>query len=449
MISSRRLNVGITTVIGRVTEAAELRCTALNCRRMRIFLVNDRFGADGGSEVVLSSLITALRDRGHALRLCVSSIAADAPRLPADVEIAHVPWRGIREESDPRAGDLVHQAAAAFQPDVVYAHNVFDHSVVRVLQSWPFVWHSHDHRVHCLNGNRRYRRSGTICSSSLGSACVVHAVTEQCGDGPNRRTLELLRLRKTLLRALRGSDGIVVFGAYLKRVLQANGFAPDQVLVVPPLIRYWDLAEQPAYPPPRVGKRTIVFAGRLIRDKGVDDVLWLGRKMIESGLSARVVVAGSGPLRSLVIDAAQRPDSGIEYRGECCGADLSQLFAEASVVVVPSRWPEPFGLAGPEALLHGRPVVAYRVGGIADWLIDGVNGIAVECGARAALFEAVRTLLETPALAAAMGEQGATMARERYAPAASLDALEHFLTRAIARFEVAHASTAPPRAVTI
>ncbi len=77
--------------------------------------------------------------------------------------------------------------------------------------------------------------------------------------------------------------------------------------------------------------------------------------------------------------------------------DLSQLLREASVIVVPSRWPEPFGLAGPEALLHGRPVVAYRVGGIADWLVDGVNGFTVQCGDRAALFEAVRTLLETPA----------------------------------------------------
>ncbi len=428
----------MTTVIGSVTEAAELRCTALNCGMMRIFLVNDRWGADGGSEVVLSSLIAALRDRGHTLRLCVSSIADDAPRLPADVEIAHVPWRGIREASDPRNGDLVHQAAAAFQPDVVYAHNVFDHSVVNRLQSWPFVWHNHDHRVHCLNGNRRYRRSGAICSSPLGSACIVHAVTEHCGDGPNRRTLELLRLRKKLLKTLRGSEGVVVFGEYLKSILQANGFAADRILVVPPLIRYWHVGEPPSYPA-HEGSRTVVFVGRLIRDKGVDDVLWLGRRLIESGLNARVVVAGKGQLRSLVIDAAERPDSGIEYRGECSAADLSQLLAEASVIVVPSRWPEPFGLAGPEALLHGRPVVAYRVGGIANWLVDGVNGLAVQCGDRATLFEAVRTLLETPARAAAMGARGATIARERYAPAASLEALEHFLVRAILRFEVDHA----------
>jgi glycosyltransferase involved in cell wall biosynthesis len=42
--------------------------------------------------------------------------------------------------------------------------------------------------------------------------------------------------------------------------------------------------------------------------------------------------------------------------------------------VVPSVWPEPFGLVGPEAAAYGVPAAAYAVGGIPDWLQDGVNG---------------------------------------------------------------------------
>ena len=50
------------------------------------------------------------------------------------------------------------------------------------------------------------------------------------------------------------------------------------------------------------------------------------------------------------------------------------LLASAGLLVVPSLWPEPFGLVGFEAAAHGVPVAGFRVGGIPEWLIDGVTG---------------------------------------------------------------------------
>ena len=47
---------------------------------------------------------------------------------------------------------------------------------------------------------------------------------------------------------------------------------------------------------------------------------------------------------------------------------------DCDLLVFPSLWPEPFGLVGPEAGLHGVPVAAFAVGGVPDWLVDGVNG---------------------------------------------------------------------------
>ncbi len=55
-------------------------------------------------------------------------------------------------------------------------------------------------------------------------------------------------------------------------------------------------------------------------------------------------------------------------------AGLDRLMRESDLLVVPSTWPEPFGLAGPEAGLRGLPAVAFAVGGIPEWLRDGVNG---------------------------------------------------------------------------
>ena len=47
---------------------------------------------------------------------------------------------------------------------------------------------------------------------------------------------------------------------------------------------------------------------------------------------------------------------------------------DSDLLVVPSTWPEPFGLVGPEAGLHGLPAAAFAVGGVPEWLSDGVNG---------------------------------------------------------------------------
>ena len=54
---------------------------------------------------------------------------------------------------------------------------------------------------------------------------------------------------------------------------------------------------------------------------------------------------------------------------------LAQHFLRAHLLVIPSLWPEPFGMVGLEAAEFGVPTVAFDVGGICEWLKDGVNGV--------------------------------------------------------------------------
>jgi glycosyltransferase involved in cell wall biosynthesis len=64
----------------------------------------------------------------------------------------------------------------------------------------------------------------------------------------------------------------------------------------------------------------------------------------------------------------------VEFAGWVSRARLDELYAESDLLVFPSLWPEPFGLAGPEAGLRGVPVAAFDVGGVSEWLVEGVNG---------------------------------------------------------------------------
>ena len=86
---------------------------------------------------------------------------------------------------------------------------------------------------------------------------------------------------------------------------------------------------------------------------------------------------------------------------------LADFYASARFAVVPSRWPEPFGMVGPEAMARGRPVVGFASGGIPDWLHDGVTGLLVSPGDVQGFTAAMDRLLGDPELTAAMGRAGA------------------------------------------
>ena len=144
--------------------------------------------------------------------------------------------------------------------------------------------------------------------------------------------------------------------------------------------------------PPALGEEEapphVLFAGRLSPEKGIDELLEATR-----GLALRVV--GDGPLRERVPSA----------RGFVPPSELARHYGEAAVVCCPSRR-EGFGLVAAEAMAHGRAVVATRVGGLVDLVIDGETGLLVPPRAPGELRRALQQLLEDAALRKRLGAAG-------------------------------------------
>jgi glycosyltransferase involved in cell wall biosynthesis len=100
---------------------------------------------------------------------------------------------------------------------------------------------------------------------------------------------------------------------------------------------------------------------------------------MQLGSGLRLTLAGDGSERARWEGIAREVAEGherlsIHFTGWLGAAGVARLLATADILVMPSLWPEPFGLIGQEANRQGVPVVAYATGGIPEWLTDGVNG---------------------------------------------------------------------------
>jgi glycosyltransferase involved in cell wall biosynthesis len=148
----------------------------------------------------------------------------------------------------------------------------------------------------------------------------------------------------------------------------------------------------------------VLFAGRLVREKGVETLLDAWRRA-DLGPGARLVLAGTGPLAPLV--EATEPSA--RLLGHVDAADLPALYAAADVFVLPSirtaSFLEPWGLVVNESMLQGTPVIASdAVGAAAGGLVrDARNGFVVPAGDADALAARLRALAGSPELRTELG----------------------------------------------
>jgi phosphatidylinositol alpha-mannosyltransferase len=180
--------------------------------------------------------------------------------------------------------------------------------------------------------------------------------------------------------------------------------------------------------------RRMLWVNRLDPQKGFGVALEAFRRLAPSFPDLRFVVAGEGRDGRLL--AALPPDlrARVEALGTVPHGDLPPLYAGAAVFVAPALGQESFGVVLVEAMAAGVPVVASNVAGYREVVRSGVDGLLVPPGDPEALAEAVRRVLEEPALAEALRREGSARA-ERFRWEAVVDEVEAAYREARARPE--------------
>jgi glycosyltransferase involved in cell wall biosynthesis len=205
--------------------------------------------------------------------------------------------------------------------------------------------------------------------------------------------------------------GVVTVSAFLRdRLTDGLAAPPPRVGVLPNCI---DLA---AIPPPVARAPHILFVGRVVADKGADVFVRACAGALPelpgwtAGLLGADRFGADSPetpfLRALRPEAAA---AGIAMAGWRPHADVLAAMAAAAIVVVPSRWPEPFGLTALEAMACGAAVLCSPRGGLPE--VVGDAAMMIDPDDPPALAAAIVALARDPARRAALAESGRARAR--------------------------------------
>jgi glycosyltransferase involved in cell wall biosynthesis len=210
----------------------------------------------------------------------------------------------------------------------------------------------------------------------------------------------------------------------MRRNLLLNGFLEEKVEVVSPFLNF----EATGLPPS--SSRIALFVGRLEEIKGTKLLPEIAG-LLPPG--AKLMVVGDGELKDELLQAVADGElrERLLFRGKLNGEELLRAYSDARVIIFPSIWQEPFGRVGIEALAMGRPVVAFDVGGVREWLTHGETGFLVPRGDVQKMAEFANLLLENDGLAREMGRRGSERARILFDREQVVSRLEQILTKAI------------------
>src|SRR5262249_2273262 len=290
------------------------------------------------------------------------------------------------------AGSELRELIRKHRPCVAHFHNTFPlmspaaYYAVR-SEKIPVIQTLHNFRLLCPNA--LFFRNGRVGEDCLGRSLPWPGIVHKCyrGSGAaSAATAAMLATHRALGTWRTAVDVYIALSGFSRDKLITGG-VPDHRIVVKPNF---------VFPDPGPGKGTgdyALFVGRLSAEKGVETLLqaW-------EGLTGRVTlkIVGDGPMKELVQEAASR-DSRIQWLGSQPSESVYALMGEALFLVLPSRCYENFPRVVVEAFAKGTPVLASKLGAMAEIIDDGRTGLHFEPGDPIDLVAKIGQLLADPA----------------------------------------------------
>lgn len=355
-------------------------------RSLSILHVDAERGYSGG-EVQVFLLLEGLRARGHRNVLAAPpGSRAEAEARARGFETCPVP---MTSDLDLRSVVVLRRALARLAPDLVHLHTG--------RATWLgglAAWRAGVPAITTRRMDRRVRpgpRTGLIYGTLVRRAAAISPAVAECLRAGGVDSARIVLIPSTIdparVRPARGRD--VVRGEL--------GAGPRDVV--------------------------LVSLAALHARKGLDVLVDALAELARRGCTPHAWLAGEGEERGAL--ERRISERGLADRVRLLGRreDVGDLLAGADLFVLPAHR-EGLGVAALEAMAAGRPVVATRVGGLADAVVEGRTGLLVPPGDAAALAAAIERLVEDRALRERLGAAGPSRVAEGFLPAQMVAAYE-------------------------
>ncbi len=349
---------------------------------MRILKLHTHYQQPGGEDSSFIAEVALLRERGQ-LVFPLTFLNKDLEGLP--------PWRQAGLTLWNReAYRRVQEAIRERRPDILHVHNTFPLASPAVIhaakaEGVPVVMTLRNYRLLCVNA--LFFRQGRVCEDCLGGL-PWRGVLHRCYRD-SRPASAVVAGMLTLHRAW-GTwnlvDRFIALTEFARGKFLEAGLPPEKVAVKPNFV----------HPDPGPGEGRggyALFVGRLSPEKGVFTLLEAWRLL---GGRIPLKVVGDGPIMPEVSRLAQEVP-GVEVLGRKGPEEVYALMGEASFLVFPSEWYETFGRVAIEAFAKGTPVLAARIGAVAEVTDHGRTGLHFRPGDPEDLAAQVEWLLSHPA----------------------------------------------------
>lgn len=343
---------------------------------MRIAIVNYTSRKIGGTETYIQAVLPLLAERGHTLAYWAETdIPAHRPAiaLPKNTQF----WSAA---PDQLGIDAALEELRKWGPDILYVHKVDNpETESRLLDVGPAMLFSHDYHGTCISGTKSFFfPTPRPCHRTFGPACLACYFPRRCGGLSPVTMVRLYRRQSKRLQLMNRYRTVVVASDHMANEYRRHGITAEAIVHTHKSVRLdrpFATREAP------VELARLVFMGRLEKLKGVA-LLLAALPQVAKELDARVEleIAGQGTherrlktIASQVVKRCQKVN--VNFHGWLSGEECAGLLAKSHLMVMPSVWPEPFGGVGSLAGDLRVPAVAFDVGGISQWLRDGVNGV--------------------------------------------------------------------------
>jgi glycosyltransferase involved in cell wall biosynthesis len=387
---------------------------------MKVLVAHNYYQQPGGEDQCFAAEVALLRARGHDVleyRVHNDSITGMSRLGVASRTVwsrpAYRELRALIRTHRPEVAHF-HNTLPLISPAAYYAARA---AGVRVVQTL------HNYRLLCPNA--LFFRDGRVCEDCIGRSAPWPGVVHKCyreSRIASAAVAAMLALHRGLGTWREAVDVYVALTEFGRRKFIAGGLPAGKIVVKPNFV-------DPDPGPGAGAGGYALFVGRLSAEKGVPTLLQAWREL---GGGAPLKIVGDGPLAAAVA-AAAAADARAQWLGRQPLSAVYALLREAMVLVLPSQCYETFGRVAVEAFAAGTPVIASRLGAMAEVVDHGRTGLLFEPGNAIDLAAKLRQLLADPDERERMRRAAREEYERKYTAAANYNALLDIYERALGR----------------